>query len=257
MNMCVPVSNPSSSYCRVLSSVFDLGHLKDSDLSYLYYMVVSPRLMKYVSFIMLAMSNKHITDVDLSQYVNVSDIAAAYIATTLAMPLYLSERVPDLYKAWLLEAKNLASKYLTESISYSDLIYKETIINITILKRLMDMPDSPDLENAMNPSSAYDLFYLSQLLKVVRILKNIEYRAKLDTSLQDLYKNARKEILDGLLGAMFIGSEINEKILLSAPLSAQHLRILFSNKEVKTLSIRYFRHAAQDFSMLLKALRGR
>jgi len=257
MSMCVSVSNPSSSYCRVLSSVFDLEHLKDSDLSYLYYMVVSPRLMKYVSFIMLAMSNKHITDVDLFQYVNVSDVAAAYIATTLAMPLYLLERVPDLYKTWLLEAKNLASKYLTESISYSDLIYKETIINITILKRLMDMLDSPDLENAMNPSSAYDLFYLSQPLKAVRIFKNIEYRTELDTSLQDLYKNARKEIHRGLLGAMFMGSEIHEKLLLCAPISVQQIRISFSSKDVKILTIRYFRYAAQDFNVLLKALRGR
>jgi hypothetical protein len=220
-------------------------------------MAVSPRLMKYVSFIMLAMRNTHITDVDLSQYVNVSDIAAAYIATTLAMPLYLSEKAPNLYKNWLLEAKNLASKYLTENISYSDLIYKETLINITILKRLMDMLDSPDLENAMNPSSAYDLFYLSQLLKAVRILKNIEYRAILDMNLQDLYKNARKEIHRGLLGAMFMGSEIREKLLLCAPLSVQHLRISFSSKDVKTLTIRYFRHAVQDFNMLLKALSGR
>jgi len=252
--MCV---SKSSSYCRVLSSVFDLEHLKDSDLNYLYYMVPSSRVMGYVGFIILAIRDVPVNDVDLSRYVYVSNIATAYIATTLAIPLYLYEKVPDLYKAWLLEAKDLASIYLTENVSYSDLIYKETIINITILKRLMDMLDSPDLENAMNPSSAYDLFYLSQLLKAVRIFKNIEYRAKLDTSLQDLYKNARKEILNGLLGTMFIGSEINEKILLSAPLSAQHLRILFSNKEVKTLSIRYFRHAVQDFNILLRALSRR
>lgn len=254
MKMCM---SSSSSYCMVLSSVFDLKYVSDLELSYLYYMAVSPRLMKYVSFIMLAMRNTHITDVDLSQYVNVSDIAAAYIATTLAMPLYLSEKAPSFYKTWLLEAKDLASKYLTEIISYSDLIYKETIINITILKYLMDMLDSSDLGNSMNLSSAYDLFYLSQLLKVVRILKNIEYRAKLDIELHDLYKNAGKKILNGLLGAMFMGSEIREELFLCAPLSVRHLKISFSSNDVKTLTIRYFRHAVQDFNMLLKVLSGR
>jgi hypothetical protein len=234
----------------VLGSVFDLEHLTD-ELSYLYNMAPSPMLMRYVSFIMLTIRDMTINEVDLSQYVNVSDIATAYIATTLAIPLYLAEKASDLYKTWLLEAKNLAGKYLVEDLSYSDFIHKEAVIVATILSRLMHVLNSLDLEKVVNPNSVYDLFYLSQLLKVVRIFKNIEYRAASNTNLYDLYKIARNEILSILLETMLVGSEIREKLLYYAPLSARYLKIPFSNN-VKTLSIRYFRHTTQEFNILSK-----
>jgi hypothetical protein len=217
-------------------------------------MVPSSRIMRYVGFIMLAIRDVPVNDVDLSRYVYVSDIATAYIATTLAIPLYLSERVPDLYKTWLLEAKDLAGKYLTESVSYSDFIHKETVITATILDHLMQMFDNLDLENVMIPSSVYELFYLSQLFKVIHILKSIEHRAMSNVNLYDLYMSAKDEILSEVLEVMFAGKEVSGKLQLYTPFSASYQKIQFSNKDMKAISIRYFRYAKQEFDILLKAL---